>query len=85
MEIKDIISRVINSHQGINGVELVIEVMYQASVTPFPIEEYENALIELVTEKEIVEVEYTLPTMDYRVKSWYLPKGTMVEVSERIA
>ena len=30
---------------------------------------------------EIVEVEYTIPAMDYRVKSLYLPKGSVVQAT----
>jgi len=82
MEIKDIISKVINAHRGIDASELVLEVMRQAAYVSFPNEEFDNALFELVKDGEIVEVEYTMPSMDYRVKSWYLPKDTVVVISK---
>lgn len=34
----------------------------------------------MVKEGELVEVEYVLPTMVYRVKSVYFPKGTIVRI-----
>lgn len=36
---------------------------------------------ELINEKKIIEVEYVLPTMDYRVKSFLLPFGTNIMVN----
>ena len=37
-------------------------------------------LEELVQAGEIIEVEYILPYMDYRLKSFYLPRGSEVKV-----
>jgi hypothetical protein len=80
VNIKEIIRKTVNSHQGIKSVELVLEVMQQASDMNITI--YEDALMELIEERGIVEIEYTLPQMDYRVKSLYLPKDTIVVVSK---
>ncbi len=82
MAIKDLVSKTVNEHQGIKATELVVLVVQQCSEFPFKHEEFENAVSELVEEGEIVELEYTLPSMDYRVKSYYLPKGTVIEVSK---
>lgn len=35
---------------------------------------------DLVKEGEIVEVEYELPSMSYRAKSLYFPKGTTIRL-----
>lgn len=35
---------------------------------------------ELINEGRLIEVEYSLPTMDYRAKSFLLPKDTEVRV-----
>lgn len=82
MTIKELISKTVNEHQGIKAVELVVEVSQQSADYPFDMNEYEKSLMELIEEDEIVEVEYTLPSMDYRVKSLYLPKDTVVIVSK---
>jgi len=76
-KIKELIINCINEHTGIKGVDLVVDVCSNEVNT----EEYENALNELVMNGEIIEVEYTLPSMDYRVKSMYFPKETVVVVS----
>lgn len=39
-----------------------------------------EALEELVVAGEIIEVEYALPHMDYRIKSLYFPKGSQIVV-----
>lgn len=80
MDIKSIIKKTVNNNQGIKATELVLEVMHQSS--DMNLDAYEDALMELIKEGEIVEVEYTLPQMDYRVKSWYLPKDTVVIISK---
>lgn len=81
MSIKAAIIKIVNEHQGIKAVDLVVEV--SQSIFPEPMDEFEAALIEAIEEGDVVEVEYTLPHMDYRVKSMYLPKDTMVQVTEK--
>lgn len=83
MAVKELIKRVVNEHQGIKAPELVVLVVQQCAEFPFDHESYDEALTELIAEGEIVEVEYTLPSMDYRVKSIYLPKDTLVEVTRK--
>jgi hypothetical protein len=80
--IKDLIKKTVNENQGIKATELAV------SVTTALLEEKQEwtqdqffkALEELVHEREIVEVSYVLPTMDYKVKSIYFPKGTEVSI-----
>lgn len=80
MTIKELIVKTVNDHQGIKATELAVDVISEnTEITP---DDYENALSELIRNGEIVEVEYTLPSMDYRVKSWFLPKDSVVVVSK---
>lgn len=85
MNIKDIIIETVSSHQGIKATELVVEVMQQIDIPTrqvFERDEYDKSLVELIENGEIIEVEYTLPHMDYRVKSLYFPKDTVIEISK---
>lgn len=73
----------VNTRQGINGVDLVLNCMgilgpFKLSHSLFTLE-----LAKLVEEGEIVELEYTLPHMTYRLKSIYFPKGTTLHVREQ--
>jgi len=68
----------VNAHQGIKGVDLALHVMSEVNPVIFDIQEYWDALNSLIGSKEIVEVEYTLPQLSYRIKSIYFPKGTEV-------
>jgi predicted phage-related endonuclease len=43
---------------------------------------YIDTLDQMVREGHIIELEYVLPTMDYRVKSMYFPKGTKIKILE---
>jgi hypothetical protein len=72
------ILRFINAHSGVKGVELVMLILGDTNPSNISIEAYHYELANLVKEGEIVEVEYTLPSMDYRVKSIYFPKGTII-------
>jgi hypothetical protein len=76
--VRDIILRMVSSHQGIKGVDLALKVMGEVNPVVFSIEEYWEELHSLIDCKEIVEVIYILPNMTYRVKSMYFPKGTEV-------
>ncbi len=70
------INRTVNSHQGIKGVDLVIQVMGHINPCMFDQELYSRTLEFLVATGEVVELEYTLASMEYRIKSIYFPKGT---------
>lgn len=71
-----IILNMVNVHQGIKGVDLALKVMGEINPVIFNIEEYWITLDSLIQSKEIMEVEYILPQLNYRVKSIYFPKGT---------
>lgn len=75
---RDIILNMVNAHQGIKAVDLALKVMSEVNPVIFNIEEYWDALNSLIGSKEIVEIEYTLPQLSYRLKSIYFPKGTAV-------
>jgi hypothetical protein len=75
---RDVIRKIVNENSGIKNVELVIKVAQ--SLIEEDIEFEPRDLIiqieSLVKEGEIVELEFILPDMGYRVKSMYFPKGT---------
>ena len=85
MNIKDLLSKTISDSQGIKATELATLILselyknkeYSNLLTD---KDYLNYLDEMVKDKEIVEVEYILPSMEYRIKSFYLPKGTIVTI-----
>ena len=43
-------------------------------------DEIEETISRLITNHQILEIEYILPSMDYRVKTMLFPKGTTVTV-----
>lgn len=63
--------------QGLKATEMAAIVAAEIGVTavdgPFA-----ETLDALIREGEIVEVEYTVPDLPYRVKSFLLPKGARV-------
>jgi hypothetical protein len=77
---QDVITYLVNNKPAIKGTELVTEIittLFENGLnddTSDPV----NILNQMVKDKEIVEVEYVLPNMEYRVKSLYFPKGTTV-------
>jgi len=80
--LRDAILSSVNSHQGIKGVELVLQVMGKVGMGGFTEREYQNTLAELLIDGDIVEIEYSLPSMSYRLKSLFFPKGTTFNVPE---
>lgn len=51
----------------------------------FDEKEYNRSLCDLLNTREVIEIEYILPQMDYRIKSMYFPKGTQFKfVDEKI-
>ena len=78
---KALVKQVVKEKQGCKAVELVTFVAMEMAKSPSTsdIDVDLPELIETMTkEGELVEVEYVLPNMDYRVKSFLLPKGTEI-------
>lgn len=75
---KKTILKVVNNSQGVNNVDLALKVMAILNPQKFDIDEFSRVLTDLVISGEVLEIEYNLPTMDYRIKSFYLPKGTKI-------
>jgi hypothetical protein len=64
---------------GKKAVELVTEVNILLSETGSEFPTDLPAIIDqMVKDGELVEIEYVLPDMNYRIKSFYLPKGTEI-------
>lgn len=64
---------------GIKATELVTQV---AAHTLIDTDQYTRLVQKLIDDGEIMEIEYVLPDMPYRAKSFYLPKGAKVVVPE---
>lgn len=62
---------------GIKATELTVQL---AQHHPYESERYMALVQQLIEYGEIIEVEYVLPDMPYRSKSFYLPKGAKVTV-----
>jgi len=76
MTIKEAILDIVNSNSGIKAVDLIIEV---STVYPnLSYDEFSAEIAKLIHEEGIIELEYTLPDMYYRIKSIYFPKGTTI-------
>jgi len=73
-EIESKITDIINSKQGMKATELAVEMFVYG-------EDWLDVIDDMVKEGKIVEVEYTLPTLSYRIKSFYLPAGTVVGIN----
>jgi len=88
MNLKDEIVRIVTEYQGMKATELVtyIPLTIHTKKDLLWVTTTENiiaAINELVKERRLVEVEYVLPNMSYRVKSFLLPAGTQLDVNGR--
>jgi hypothetical protein len=72
-EIELWVSDHIKYQPGISAVVLISRVYVE-----FPGEDNLAIIEQMVTDGKIVEVEYVLSTMDYRIKSVYFPMGTRI-------
>ena len=76
MTLNEAIINVVESFPGIKSTELIVKL--GDMIVDYSIDQISDVLNELTTSKDIVEVEYVLPTMPYRIKSLYFPKGTQI-------
>ncbi len=76
-EAKDILVQYCSA--GIKNTELVLELsLYCAAFPDLSKHDISELLEELVREDRIVEIEYILPSLEFRVKSFFLPVGTEI-------
>jgi hypothetical protein len=78
---REAILTTVNTRNGVNGVDLVLKCMGIINPLTFSNKDYIFILAELVSSGEIVELEFILPQMEYRLKSIYFPKGTKLFVN----
>jgi len=86
LKLRELIKQVVTDHQGCKATEVPVLIAHvldnidnttqltrsQLQWTAVP-----ELVQDLVDKGELVEVEYVLPNMDYRIKSFLLPKGTV--------
>lgn len=73
-EIKNRLVEIVTEKQGCKATELcAIKELIFGDCKPLP-----ELIEELVKEERILEIEYVLPSMNYRIKSFLLPAGTQI-------
>jgi hypothetical protein len=80
-EEENIIVTLVTGKTAIKGTELVtkaIGVMCANSLVT-PETDVPEMIDDLVARGEIMELEYVIPAMNYRIKSLYFPKGTEIK------
>lgn len=75
-EMKNKLQDIVCASQGIKAVDFasrkeVIDLLHN--------EDFYDVIEEMIGEKRIVEIEYRLPNMKYRTKSFFLPGETEVD------
>ncbi|MCK9458262.1 MAG: hypothetical protein M0R80_01250 [Proteobacteria bacterium] len=84
--VKELIARIVADIQGCKATELPVHIANHVNPTvrqqvfdnnfDFP-----DLLQEMIAEGKLVEVEYVLPNMTYKCKSFLLPAGTILPSS----
>jgi hypothetical protein len=78
-EVQAKIVEIVESLQGCKATEMIsnLDVEYLQSIDSLP-----ELLEEMVKQDMLVEIEYVLPSMTYRAKSFLLPKGTKLNLND---
>jgi len=71
--IHDHIKNIVELKQGLKATELAVELFIYG-------EEWIDVMNRMIKEGELVEVEYVLPALSYRAKSFILPADTQVVI-----
>ena len=74
-EAKILVVNAVTALQGCKATELAASVAFAFDEHSLP-----ELIDELVAEGELLELEYEVPTMPYRSKSFLLPKGTSLSL-----
>lgn len=73
MDFDKLVCQVVEEKQGCKATELAADVRIATSGRDLP-----SAIQRLVFAGDLVEIEYILPKLNFRIKSFLLPKGTEV-------
>lgn len=77
VEFKNLACDILAGRQGLKATELVADERIAEFNATHEID-VATALEELVAEKRVLEIEYTVPNLPERLKSFYLPMGSIV-------
>lgn len=80
VSMRETILHLVKAYQGMKGVDLSITAMGIIGPAHFKSSEFLTTISELVKEGELIEIEFTFPGMEYRMKSFFLPKGTVIGI-----
>jgi hypothetical protein len=85
-DVKNRIVEIVTEKQGCKATELCaiheLVLADNGDGNGFPIP---DLVEELVQEEKLVEIEYVLPSMNYRIKSFLLPAGTQIKMRINVA
>lgn len=74
--------QIVEAAQGIKGAELSARLATE--FLDLQGEEILQHIFHMIENGELVEIEYELPAMRYRTKSFILPRGTTINVNKAI-
>jgi len=76
---KKIIVKLVEEKNGIKSVDLSMDLLDADKSFFLEVSQISNIIDDLVQEGKITALNYTVPSMDYRLKTILFPKGTRVE------
>lgn len=80
-QLKDRIYNIIVNLQGCKATELVLKFDREMLET-LEVIDLSTVLTEMMHDQKIIEVEYELPELNWRSKSFFLPFGTEVRIND---
>lgn len=80
-ELKKHITDIVKNNPGIKGVDLALRLLDRTMPSYLDKDIYQQSLSELIIENGIMELEYVVPGMEYRIKSLYFPIGTQIKAA----
>ena len=72
---KERLSNYLRGKQGDKGVEFASDIEVIEALGD---QSFHEVMEELVEEGRVVEIEYTVPSIPYRLKSFFLPEGAVI-------
>jgi len=78
MTTEEQILKLVNESTGIKATELV------ARMDDENLLDFQEVVNKLVKEDKIIEMEYTVPNLSWRLKSMYFPAGSMFKFSDEL-
>lgn len=80
VDVRKRIIEIVTEKQGCKATEISVDEELAKAATVLGTDVVVNEIYQLANEGKLIEIEYVLPRLNFRIKSFMLPQGTKINI-----